>query len=124
MDTLIILAALQIKHWYADFYVQTYAQTVKKGIYWDPVGFSHTIDHVVGTLAVLLILTPFISISPVMILLCGLIDLVIHYHIDWSKVRFGCKDITNPRYWREFGADQFAHQLTYLLFVYLLIDSK
>ena len=122
MDTLLILAALQIKHYVADFWLQTYDQTVRKGIYRDPVGISHTLDHVIGTLLGLLLLMPFVAISPAMILLCGLIDLVIHYHVDWCKVRFGCKDISDPRYWREFGADQLAHQLTYLLFAYLLIN--
>jgi len=120
MDTLLILLVLQIKHWYADFYVQSYNQTVRKGIYRDPVGISHTLDHVIGTLTALVILIPFINISPVTILLCGLLDLIIHYHVDWTKVKFGSKDITQTRYWREFGADQLAHQLTYLLFAYLL----
>jgi len=122
MEILTILAALQIKHYIADFWIQSYAQTIKKGIYWDPVGFSHTLDHVAGTLLVLLILIPFINISPILILFCGLIDLIVHYHVDWLKVRFGCKDNCNPKYWREFGADQFAHQVTYLLFAYLLIN--
>jgi hypothetical protein len=120
MDTLLILLVLQIKHWYADFYVQSYHQTVRKGIYRDPVGISHTIDHVIGTLIGLVILIPFINISPIIILLCGLLDLIIHYHVDWTKVKFGSKDINKPQYWREFGADQLAHQLTYLLFAYLL----
>jgi hypothetical protein len=120
MDTLLIILVLQIKHWYADFYVQSYNQTVRKGIYRDPVGISHTIDHVIGTLTALVILIPFINISPITILLCGLLDLIIHYHVDWTKVKFGSKDINTPQYWREFGADQLAHQLTYLLFAYLL----
>jgi hypothetical protein len=120
MDILLILLVLQIKHWYADFWVQTYNQTVRKGIYRDPVGISHTLDHVIGTLTALVILIPFINISPITILVCGLLDLIIHYHVDWTKVKFGSKDITNPQYWREFGADQLAHQLTYLLFAYLL----
>jgi hypothetical protein len=122
MDTLLILLVLQCKHWYADFWIQTYVQTVRKGIYRDPVGISHTIDHVIGTLVALAILIPFIDISPMLILLCGIIDLIVHYHVDWCKVKFGSKDNTNPRYWREFGADQLAHQLTYLLFAYLLIN--
>jgi hypothetical protein len=122
MDTLLIILVLQIKHWYADFYIQSYHQTVRKGIYRDPVGISHTLDHVIGTLIALSILMPFINISPMIILICGLIDLVVHYHVDWLKVKFGSKDITQTRYWREFGADQLAHQLTYLLFAYLLVN--
>jgi hypothetical protein len=122
MDILLILIALQIKHYIADFWIQSYAQTIKKGIYWDPIGFSHTLDHVIGTLVALAVLMPFMTISPAMVLVCGIIDLIVHYHVDWLKVKFGSKDITKPQYWREFGADQFAHQLTYLLFAYLLIN--
>ena len=122
MDTLLIILILQFKHWYADFYIQSYHQTVRKGIYRDPVGISHTLDHVIGTLTALVILIPFINISPITILVCGLLDLVVHYHVDWLKVKFGSKDITQTRYWREFGADQLAHQLTYLLFAYLLVN--
>jgi hypothetical protein len=69
MDTLLILLVLQLKHWYADFWIQSYDQTVRKGIYRDPVGISHTIDHVIGTLVALAILIPFIDISPMVILL-------------------------------------------------------
>jgi len=123
MDVLLILIVLQIKHHIADFHIQSYSQTIRKGIYQDLVGVSHTLDHVIGTLLVLLILTPFINISPVMILVCGLIDFIIHYHIDWIKVKFGSKDFSNPRFWQEFGIDQLAHQSTYLLFAYLLINK-
>jgi len=122
MCILLILSLLQIKHYIADFWIQSYDQTVRKGIYRDPVGISHTLDHVLGTLLALLAAGLAFDLNPQIILLCGLIDLIVHYHIDWIKVRFGSKDITNPRFWREFGADQFAHQLTYLLFAYLLIN--
>jgi|TARA_R110000868_G_scaffold394670_2_gene666053 hypothetical protein len=121
MDIIVLVLLLQAKHWYADFWIQSYAQTVRKGIYRDWVGISHTVDHVIGTLLALLIASLFVKLSPILILLCGVLDMIIHYHIDWIKVRFGTKDITTTRYWREFGVDQFAHQLTYILFIYILI---
>ena len=46
MEILALLLLFQIKHWYADFKIQTYMQTVKKGVWLDPVGISHTLDHV------------------------------------------------------------------------------
>ena len=53
MEILALLALLQIKHWYADFKIQTYMQTVKKGVWLDPIGMSHTGDHIKATLVVL-----------------------------------------------------------------------
>jgi hypothetical protein len=121
MDTITIILLLQIKHWYADFWIQSYAQTVKKGVYGDPIGISHTLEHVIGTLLALLIASFFYSIPVSLILLCGFLDLILHYHIDYVKMHYGTKDNKTTRYWREFGLDQFAHQLTYILFTYLII---
>ena len=53
MDILLLLLLLQVKHWYADFKIQTYMQTVKKGVWLDPIGISHTLDHIWTTLVVL-----------------------------------------------------------------------
>jgi len=121
MDTITIILLLQIKHWYADFWIQSYAQTVKKGVYGDPIGISHTLEHVIGTLLALLIASFFYPIPVSLILLCGFLDLILHYHIDYVKMHYGTKDNKTTRYWREFGLDQFAHQLTYILFTYLII---
>lgn len=122
MDAIAIMFLLQTKHWFADFWIQTYAQTVKKGVYGDPVGISHTLEHVIGTLLALLLASLFFPISPILILLCGFLDLILHYHIDYVKMHYGTKDNKTTRFWREFGLDQFAHQLTYLLFTYILIS--
>lgn len=121
MDVIVIILLLQLKHWFADFWIQTYQQTVCKGIYGHPVGISHTVEHVIGTLAVLLFASTFISISAGMILFLGFLDLIIHYHVDYVKMHYGIKDHKTTRYWREFGLDQLAHQLTYILFAYLII---
>jgi hypothetical protein len=122
MDAIIIMLLLQLKHWFVDFWIQSYQQTVCKGIYGNPVGLSHTIEHVIGTLAALLIANIFVPISPFMILLIGLLDLIIHYHVDYVKVHYGIKNSATTRFWREFGLDQLAHQLTYLGFAYLVIS--
>jgi Protein of unknown function (DUF3307) len=120
-EALFIMLLLQIKHYYADFVIQTYAQTVRKGIYRDPVGISHTLDHIIGSLVVLFLASLFIPMSlPLMVILC-FVEGVIHYHIDWTKVHFGCKDNTKPLFWNQFGLDQLAHQVTYLAMIPLLI---
>jgi hypothetical protein len=121
METLILLLLLQIKHCYADFMIQTYAQTVRKGIYRDLCGISHSLDHVWTTYVVLLLFSLFYPLSPMVIILVGIIEGIVHYHIDWAKVHFGCKDNTKPLFWAQFGYDQLAHQLCYLVMVWWIL---
>lgn len=121
MDILLLFFLLQVKHFYADFVIQTYMQTVKKGVYFDPVGMSHSLDHCWSTLLALFVFSSFFPINPVLILLVSAIESIIHYHIDWTKVKFGSKDMTKPAFWSEFGLDQLAHQITYIAMVYVLL---
>lgn len=122
MEILALLVLLQIKHWYADFVIQTYMQTVKKGVWLNPIGISHSMDHVWGTLTVLLLFSFFHYISVTAILAVSLIEGITHYIIDYVKVRYGCKDNTKPLFWNQFGMDQLAHQLTYVAMIaYLLL---
>ncbi len=114
MDILLLMLLLQIKHWYADFFIQTYDQTVKKGVYGDLVGLSHSLDHMLWTMFALFAFSLYQYLPLADVLIISAVEAVIHYHIDWFKVKFGSKDSTTPRYWREFGLDQFAHQVTYL----------
>jgi hypothetical protein len=46
---------------------------------------------------------------------------VLHYHIDWCKVKYGIKDNTKPQFWNQFGMDQLAHQLTYAVIIYVIL---
>ena len=114
MDILLLLVLFQIKHWYADFKIQTYMQTVKKGVWLDPIGMSHTWDHIWTSLVVLSVfwlIHPFgLIYIPIVVLAEG----IYHYLVDYTKVRYGCKDNTKPLFWNQFGLDQMAHQLSYL----------
>lgn len=112
---------LQAKHWYADFFIQTYDQTVKKGLYGDPVGISHSLDHMLWTVIALAVFSIFYPLDPVLILSVAIIEGFAHYHIDYVKVKYGIKDLTKPRFWREFGADQMAHHICYLFIIWFLI---
>lgn len=122
MEILTLLLLLQIKHCYADFVLQTYMQTVKKGVWMDPIGISHTIDHVYCTLIVLLLFSLFVPLSPVGILLVAFVEGIVHYIVDYTKVKYGSKDNTKPIFWTQFGLDQLAHQATYLAMVAYLIS--
>ncbi len=121
MDILLFLVLLQIKHWYADFKIQTYMQTVKKGIWLDPVGMSHSWDHMWCTFVALIAFSYFYQLTVIAIILAVLIEGMLHYLIDYTKVKYGCKDNTKPLFWNQFGLDQLAHQLTYIGMAYFLL---
>jgi hypothetical protein len=123
MEILILLLLFQIKHWYADFKIQTYMQTVKKGVWLDPVGISHSGDHVWTTLVVLMLFSLIHPIPPVTLLIVSMIEGITHYFIDFVKVKYGCKDNTKPLFWNQFGLDQLSHQITYLIMVWYLLLS-
>jgi hypothetical protein len=121
MEILALILLLQLKHCYADFVIQTYVQTVKKGIYRDPIGISHSVDHVWTSMVVLLIFSFFVPTNPFVLIGLCLVEGIIHYHIDWIKVKYGSKDQTKPMFWTQFGLDQLAHQLTYLWMVWVVL---
>ena len=121
MDILALFLVLQIKHYYADFVIQTYQQTVRKGIYRDLCGISHSLDHIWCSMVALFIYSFFHSISLGDVILVSFLEGLIHYHIDWIKVRYGIKDLTKPLFWNQFGMDQLAHQITYLGMVAYLV---
>ena len=121
MDILLLLALFQIKHWYADFKIQTYMQTVRKGVWLDPVGMSHTLDHIWTSAVVLIIFSIFYPIPILTIPVVILIEGIYHYLIDYTKVRYGCKDSTTPLFWNQFGLDQLAHQFSYLVIAWYLL---
>lgn len=121
MDILLLILLLQIKHWYADFKIQTYLQTVKKGIWADPIGMSHTGDHIWGTLLALSVFNLFVPINAGLMLIVAFAEGIAHYIIDYTKVKYGCKDNTKPLFWNQFGLDQLAHQTCYLIMAYILL---
>ena len=121
MEIIILLILLQIKHWYADFKIQTYMQTIKKGIWLDPIGMTHTRDHMLASFVALLIFSIIHPISPIIILLTIVVEGIVHYTVDYIKVKYGSKDNSTPLYWNQFGLDQMAHQMCYLIMAYYIL---
>lgn len=113
-----ILILLQIKHWYIDFVNQTTEEVQCKGTYLDWRGIKHSLKHGLGTWFVFCIF-----IDPVSAFILGFIDFMAHYHIDWAKMNINKKynyTIEMPQFWAWLGADQLAHQITYIGLVWLL----
>lgn len=116
----IIFVALFVKHWYIDFVNQSMEEVVGKGIYGNAHGVMHSIKHGVATF---LIFWFFMGAWPLAIIV-GFIDFVLHYHIDWAKININKRynyTAENPKFWAWLGADQLAHQLTYIFLVWMVI---
>lgn len=114
---LVILIGLQTKHFLFDFVFQSDWQVRNKGRYGHPGGLVHSGLHAAGTLAVLLLATLFSAVSLLAALCLAAADLVLHYHIDWIKAQLSRRLSLTPdrhAFWIAMGADQAAHQLTYL----------
>ena len=114
--TFAYLSLLFIKHYIVDFIWQTDDMVKGKAIYGNKDGIAHSIEHALLALWVTFIITLNTPLS----LAIGLIDGVLHYHIDWTKMNYGNRDITNKLFWNHLGLDQLAHALTYVAFAYVV----
>lgn len=115
--SMFVLLLLQIKHFLIDWAFQTEYQIENKGKYLHIGGIIHSLQHAIATALVIFI------VDPSHALLLGLVDGIIHYHIDWSKQNLSAMwklTTSDKRFWILIGADQLAHQLTYLAIVYFI----
>ena len=115
----IILILLQIKHWYIDFVNQTMEEVHGKGIYGNWSGIKHSLKHGLATALIFFLFAP-IDIA----LMIGILDFIIHYHVDWAKININKKynyTVEQPKFWAWLGADQLAHQITYIGLAYSLL---
>lgn len=111
------LLCLFIKHFVCDFPLQSNPWMYRnKGTYGHLGGITHAAVHGVGTA---LVLVPFIGRAALMY---ALIDMVVHYHIDWAKMNLTRRHDLQPDnsewFWILLGLDQLLHHLTYFLLVY------
>lgn len=115
----LILFLLILKHYLADFVFQSEYQVSQKGNYGAGGGIEHAFIH--GILTVLILFT--VTESLVLAITMGLLDAVVHYHIDYVKARWGSRDPNTPRFWRELGLDQLCHYCFYIWLVWILHDG-
>jgi hypothetical protein len=125
MDLALVLWALlafQLKHFLCDFVLQTKYQVDTKKIYGNPGGFIHSGLHTLMTLPIVYVA----SGSALTTLIIGVIEFIVHYHVDWTKGNadtWGGWTEKDQAYWVVFGADQLVHQLTYLAIVAYLAGA-
>lgn len=114
----LLLALFGIKHFVADFLLQTPHMLAQKGTYGAAGGIEHAATHALGTLIVLVLVFPWNIGAHVFAIMLAAFDGFIHYHIDWAKTNLS-KGL-NPAdriFWIWFGADQGLHYLTYVAII-------
>lgn len=121
MITLALMFWFAVKHFLCDFPLQAHPYMYKnKGIYGHGGGISHSWIHCLGTFLVLVWFTDIDTAVQ-----CAVADGVIHYHIDYLKMKIGVWYNLNPNnsewYWILLGLDQFLHTLTYLAIIYVIV---
>jgi hypothetical protein len=117
---LLLLVLLQIKHWYIDFVNQTTEEIASKGIYGEQTGLNHSVKHGLATLLCCVAITGVDYIPFAMLM--GLVDFVLHYHIDWFKMQYSNSNNRTKQFWMHLGADQMAHQLTYIFVAWMVFS--
>jgi hypothetical protein len=115
-----LLVFLIIKHYIADFVLQFEYMVEQKGTYGRRGGLDHALMHGALTAMVMYVCLSVVSVVPAVVL--GLIDSIMHYHIDYVKARWGTRDPNKQRFWIELGADQMAHYLFYIWLVWSVQD--
>ena len=114
-DVIVVMILLQVKHLVFDFILQTPYQWMNKGTYGHPGGVLHSGLQAIGTAIAFFYFIPFWTM-----VLISLVDAIVHYHVDWTKMNLNKKLCLTPQteeFWWLLGADQFAHQATYVFLV-------
>ncbi|SMO88232.1 DUF3307 domain-containing protein [Ruegeria faecimaris] len=114
---LLMLCLLQIKHMFADFYLQTPKMLSGRGEYFHWGRAQHAAVHVIGSVLVFLVFgTPL----PFIVIIAGL-EWIVHFNIDFAKASYSDKKQLMPTqaaFWRAAGLDQCMHNLTYVAMVW------
>lgn len=113
LSILILLSLLQIKHMFADYFLQTGKMLEGRGSYFHLGRAQHALVHAIGSLICFVALG-----TPIwLVLVIVAVEWVIHFHIDWGKAVYTAAKGHGPSdagFWRAAGFDQFLHQMTYV----------
>ena len=116
-----LISVLNIKHFVADFPLQTSWMAKTKGIYGHRGGLIHAGIHAALTFGVLVVF----GVPLLAVLVLVAVEWVIHYHIDWAKQAYTIPKGLTPadsQFWVLIGFDQLLHQLTYVGLVYVVFE--
>jgi hypothetical protein len=114
------IAAFLVKHFIADYMMQTKFMLYNKGNYGHPGGIYHAGVHMLTSIPVLLAL----GAGGLLTLLLIIFEGIFHYHVDWGKEKAQSMlglTIDKVEYWYLFGLDQVLHQLTYVVMLWIVL---
>lgn len=114
---LLLFCLLQIKHMFADYFLQTPKMLTGRGTYLHMGRTQHAAIHALLSIPCLLVVGATLKFTLVLVA----IEWVVHFHIDWAKARYSDARSLNPghsQFWRAFGVDQTLHALTYVAMIW------
>lgn len=115
----ILLTFLFLKHFVVDFLLQPPYMYKNKGTLTHPGGWVHAGLHGIVTGVVLNIVGVMSMTSIHFIPLIVIMEILIHYAMDYTKVnvckKYGYTPTTHEQWFTWLGIDQTVHSLTYIL---------
>ena len=120
INVLYTLTLFLIKHTLGDYFLQFSWMYKDKAIYGAKGGIAHAVLHGVLTSLVLFL----VNMPPLTYLLLGLVDSIIHYHIDFIKSNIWKEKKLKPTdqtFWVIHGVDQLLHGLTYIFIIWIIL---
>lgn len=118
---LLMLCLLQIKHMFADYYLQTPKMLSGRSTYFHWGRAQHAGVHVLGSVIVFLLFGAPWSF----IVIIAALEWVVHFNIDFAKASYSDKKKLSPTqaaFWRAAGLDQLMHNLTYVAMVWAWVQ--
>ncbi|MGE0233379.1 MAG: DUF3307 domain-containing protein, partial [Flavobacteriaceae bacterium] len=117
---LVVMLGLELKHFVADYLLQTVWMIKGKDSFAKAGGYAHAGVHVAGTAIVFLLLAfPLRVIATIIVA-----EFVVHYLLDFAKAHYGedAPVTESPqKYWAYHGLDQLFHHITYIGMTYLVV---
>jgi hypothetical protein len=117
-----LLVWLQVKHFIADYLLQSPWIIAGKGHLDRPGGYAHAVVHIIGTAPALI----YVGLGGGLIALLLAAEFIIHFTVDHIKALQARKEpqsLASARFWAMHGADQLAHHLTYSGIIFIVIRA-
>lgn len=113
----LLLCLLQIKHMFADYFLQTPRMLSGRGEYLHLGRAQHAGVHALGSVVSLVL----VGANTWFIIWIVVLEWIVHFNIDWGKARWSENrgyGPTHAGFWRAAGLDQALHHLTYVAMVW------